>query len=233
MPDPANTAPLPAPLPTSLPAPLPAPMIDFATLRARFAPEPSGPRRIIAIAGAPGSGKSTLAQRLVDQINLDLPGHAALLAMDGYHYDDILLGALGRHSRKGAPDTFDVAGLEHMLHRLFQDDGATVAVPVFDRQIEIARAGARLIPPDARLIVAEGNYLLLNAAPWSALARFFALTVLVDIPEAVLRDRLTRRWQGFGLPPAAVQAKLDDNDLPNGRFVINQSRRPDYRIGSD
>ena len=58
--------------------------------------------------------------------------------------------------------------------------------------------------PQARLIVAEGNYLLLNAAPWSALARFFALTVLVDIPEAVLRDRLTRRWQGFGLPPAAV-----------------------------
>jgi pantothenate kinase len=72
-------------------------------------------RVLVAIAGAPGSGKTTLAERLVSRLNEAAQGSAALLPMDGYHYDDSILIERGLRARKGAPETFDVFGLLHML----------------------------------------------------------------------------------------------------------------------
>lgn len=187
-------------------------------------------RLVAAVAGAPGSGKSTLAEKLVAEIETRRPGMAAILPMDGYHYDDVLLDQMGRRARKGAPDTFDVGGYRHMLQRLRADNEAAVAVPVFDRDIEIARAGSRLIPHEARIIVTEGNYLLLRDPPWSELQPLFDVTVFIDVPEDVLRERLAARWQGYGMNAEAIRAKLEENDLPNGRRVIAESIEPDFRI---
>lgn len=187
-------------------------------------------RLVAAVAGAPGSGKSTLAEKLVEEIDTRRPGLAAILPMDGYHYDDVLLEEMGRRAHKGAPDTFDVGGYRHMLQRLRADDEAAVAVPVFDRTIEIARAGSRLIPREARIIVTEGNYLLLSGPPWSELRPLFDVTIFIDVPEEVLRKRLAARWRGYGMDPKAIRAKLEENDLPNGRRVIADSIEPDFRI---
>ena len=187
-------------------------------------------RLVAAVAGAPGSGKSTLAEKLVAEIETRRPGMAAILPMDGYHYDDVLLDQMGRRAHKGAPDTFDVGGYRHMLQRLRADDEEAVAVPVFDRSIEIARAGSRLIPREARIIVTEGNYLLLREPPWSELRPLFDVTVFIDVPEEELRKRLAARWQGYGMHEEAIRAKLEENDLPNGRRVIAESIEPDFRI---
>lgn len=189
-------------------------------------------RVIAAVAGAPGSGKSTLAERLIELVEAKAPGSAAILPMDGYHFDDMLLERMGRRARKGAPDTFDVGGYRHMLQRLRENAEDTVAVPVFDRDIEIARAGARLVPRSARIIVTEGNYLLLRKPPWSELRPLFDVTVFIDVPEATLRERLTERWIGYRLSPEELRAKLEDNDLPNARLVIAESGEADYRIRS-
>ncbi|MFN4161414.1 MAG: zeta toxin family protein, partial [Stenotrophomonas sp.] len=62
-------------------------------------------RVIVAIAGAPGSGKSTLADKLAGKLNGRQPGLAAVLPMDGYHYDDLHLVPAGLRPRKGAPHT--------------------------------------------------------------------------------------------------------------------------------
>ncbi len=204
-----------------------APEISFERLAARLSAFPAGRRHIVAVAGAPGSGKSTTAERLVDALNEGTPGRAALLPMDGYHYDDAVLKDMQRHPWKGAPDTFDVGGLRSVLARLRARDEATVAVPVFDRSIEIARAGGRLIPQTAEIIVAEGNYLLLSRAPWDSLAPFFDLRVLIAVSEDVLRERLGARWVHYGLTPEGIRAKLEENDLPNGRVVAAES------IGAD
>ena len=155
---------------------------------------------------------------------------AAVLPMDGYHYDDLHLVPAGLRPRKGAPDTFDVGGLYHTLKRLRAGDEPFVAVPVFDRDIEIARAGARMIPADVPVIIAEGNYLLLGQDPWSRLRPLFDVAVLVDVPEPVLRARLTARWQHYDLTPDEIAWKLDGNDLPNGRFVMAESRDEDFRL---
>lgn len=191
-----------------------------------------GERVILALAGAPGSGKSTLADRLVGKLNGRQPGLAAVLPMDGYHYDDLYLVPAGLRPRKGAPQTFDVGGLFHTLKRLRARDEAEVAVPIFDRQIEIARAGARLIPADVPVIVVEGNWLLLDQAPWDRLRPMFDITVLVDVPEHILRSRLRGRWERLGLSEAEIAAKLEENDLPNGRLVRDGSVAPDWRIAN-
>ncbi|MCX5477747.1 nucleoside/nucleotide kinase family protein [Kaistia geumhonensis] len=213
-------------------SPAPA-VIDLDGLVRLLASRPRETRTILAIAGPPGGGKSTVAEALVDRLNAAEPGVAALLPMDGYHYDDLHLVPAGLRPRKGSPETFDVGGLRAMLERLARDDEEFVAVPVFDRAIEIARAGARLIPRTARIIVAEGNYLLLADTPWDGLAPFFDFTVMIEVPEEELRRRLTERWQHYRLTPDEIAFKLDVNDLPNGRFVAAASRAADYRLLND
>lgn len=208
-----------------------APNIDIAGLADLLAAKAQGGGRVIAaLAGAPGSGKSTVAERLCEALNARQAGLAAVLPMDGYHYDDLHLVPAGLRPRKGAPETFDVGGLYHTLNRLRARDEDFVAVPVFDRDIEIARAGARMIPAGVPVIVAEGNYLLLAQEPWSRLRPLFDVAVLVDVPEDVLRERLTARWRHYDLTLDEIAWKLDGNDLPNGRFVMAESRGEDFRL---
>jgi pantothenate kinase len=204
---------------------------DVASLADRLEAMAAGGKRVIAaLAGAPGSGKSTLADKLVGKLNGRKPGLAAVLPMDGYHYDDLHLVPAGLRPRKGAPMTFDVGGLYHTLTRLRDRDEDEVAVPVFDRKIEIARAGARLIPRDVPVIVVEGNWLLLNQSPWDRLRPMFDLTVMVEVPEHVLRARLRGRWERLGLSEAEIVEKLEENDLPNGRWVRDGSIPADHVI---
>lgn len=200
--------------------------IDFAGLVA-LAQELLGRpgRQVIAIVGAPGAGKSTLVERLAESL-----ADTAILPMDGFHYDDAVLHQMGRRPWKGAPDTFDVGGLRSTLARLRDPAEGPVAVPVFDRDLEISRGSARIIGPEARLILAEGNYLLLNAAPWPSLRPQFDLTIRIEVPEDELRRRLTRRWIGYGLTEAEIAFKLDENDLPNGRLIIHEGAAPDYLL---
>jgi pantothenate kinase len=130
--------------------------IGFEELVRRIA-ESNGGRQIVAIAGPPGSGKSTLAERLVARLNESGEGSAALLSTDGYHYDDCILIERALRARKGAPESFDVLGLFHMLDRLQRNQEDQIAVPVFDRDLEISRAGARAIRRAVRALIVEGN----------------------------------------------------------------------------
>ncbi|WP_267553968.1 nucleoside/nucleotide kinase family protein [Rhizobium rhizogenes] len=192
-----------------------------------------GRRVLVAIAGAPGSGKSAVAERIVELIAGNHGISAALFPMDGYHYDDAVLKQMGRLAYKGAIDTFDAHGLRHMLNRLKANEDDLVAVPVFDRSIEISRAGGRLIPKSTDIIVCEGNYLLARQAPWDRLKEIFDFTVFVDVGEAELRERLQARWRSYGLDPSEIDRKVEENDLPNGRAIMQGSADPDLRIDNN
>lgn len=190
-------------------------------------------RRIVAIAGAPGSGKSTTAEQLKERLNARRAGVADVFPMDGFHYDDMVLNARGHRPRKGAPHTFDLDGYRTALERLRADDGREVAVPVFDRSIEIARAGGRIIEPSTRIVLTEGNYLLLDEPGWRDLGALFDVTVMVEASEEVLIGRLTERWMGFQLDPDAMVRQMEGNDLPNMRLVLAKSRPADLVLRSD
>lgn len=189
-----------------------------------------GDRRVLAIAGPPASGKSTLAEALVTGVNEALPGSCALLQMDGFHYDDEVLVPRGWLPRKGAPHTFDVGGYAATLRRLRQNEEPSVAVPRFDRSIEIARAGAIVIERSVRLIVTEGNYLLLEDPPWPELRPSFDRTVLLTTDMDTLTARNRQRWVDIDMDEAGIRAKLDLNDMPNARLVVERSAEPDWIV---
>ena len=209
-----------------------APSIDLKELKELIQQRSSQERILVALAGPPGSGKSTLADELESALNQEQSEQAMILPMDGFHYDDLYLVPAGLRPRKGAPQTFDVWGFYHILRRLRERQEEFVAVPVFDRDLEIARAGARLIPAKVPVILVEGNYLLLQQEPWSQLRLLFDVAVLLEVPEAVLGERLTARWQHYELPSEEIAAKVNENDLPNGRYVIAESGGEDYRLKS-
>lgn len=202
--------------------------IDIDELERIVAERGRDARAITAIAGAPGSGKSTLAERLAERLNAREAGSAAVFPMDGYHFDDAVLNARGHRPRKGAPFTFDVAGFAEMLKRLRANGEDEVAVPVFDRGLEIARNAARIIPSTVRHLVVEGNYLLLNEKPWSALRPLYDTPVFLEVPEDVLKARLLDRWRA--LDGEDLRAKMDENDLPNAILVARESGGAEFII---
>ena len=192
-----------------------------AEIRARAA----GTRRFLTgLAGPPGAGKSTLAAAIVSELGAE----AKAVPMDGFHYDDAVLHARGARGRKGAPDTFDVQGFLHLLRRLRVED--EVAIPLFDRDLEISRAGADIVTVADRLLVVEGNYLLLNENPWTGVAPLLDLTIWIDVPEAELDRRLMNRWAHHGKTPDAARAWIDGNDMPNIRRVTQGSGVADFTV---
>ena len=183
-------------------------------------------RMLVAIAGAPASGKSTLSERLHHHLGGDEAG-VAIFPMDGFHFDDAILRERGNLARKGAPHTFDVGGFARYL-RAIRDDDEDVFVPVFDRKLELSRGSARCIGRHHRVILVEGNYLLLNQAPWQQLAGLFDLKLFLDVPINVLEQRLIQRWLDHGFDTQNATRRALENDIPNARVVQNQSVGADH-----
>lgn len=182
------------------------------------------PRFFVAIAGPPGAGKSTVSTALASSLS---PDGSAVVQADGFHYDNFVLDQIGRRDRKGAEDTFDCRGLEIILQRLRSDE-SDVAVPIFDRSLDVSRAGAALIGSSVKYIVVEGNYLLLESEPWSSLAGYFDFTIMIQVSRSELERRLVNRWLGHGRSGDDARHWVNTNDLPNVDLVTTRSRAADF-----
>ncbi|MHA6263841.1 nucleoside/nucleotide kinase family protein [Arenibacterium sp. CAU 1754] len=199
--------------------------MDLARLTALIGDVPAkGRRRMVALAGAPASGKSTLAAALMAH-----DPALTVVPMDGFHLDNTLLAPRGLLERKGAPETFDVAGLVHLVRRLAS--GEEAVFPIFDRALDKAIAGAGVIDPDCETIVVEGNYLLFDKPVWRDLSALWDLTIRLDVPRDELHARLIGRWEGHGLDPETARRKAEMNDLVNADLVMDCSLPSDLTLG--
>ena len=184
-------------------------------------------RYFIALSGPPASGKSTISEKLVK--DLTLKGHnSSILQMDGFHYDDQILKQKSLLLKKGAPETFDVMGFLNFLFRLQNEN--EVAIPIFDRSLELSRSSAVIISKETRVVIVEGNYILLKTHPWRELHKFFNSTIMINTKHEILEKRLIERWRSFNIPEEEIKQKVFENDLPNGLNVYKNSILADFNL---
>jgi pantothenate kinase len=190
-------------------------------------------RIAIGFAGGPGTGKSTLAAELVTMLNAVRPGSAALVPMDGFHMKHAKLEAMGQTDRKGAPHTFEGADFVNFLHHLKAATGP-VSGPGYSRKIEDTVDDAFTVQPDVRVLIVEGNYLLLTEGPWAGVKPQLDYSVFVDVPRDLVQARLLKRHGEEGLfTEERNRAHIERNDLPNYDLVSVSQDRADVVISMD
>ena len=187
-------------------------------------------RIAVGIAGGPGTGKSTMAAEIVTMLNATHPGSAQLVPMDGFHIRHAKLQAMGQEDFKGAPHTFEGAEFVSFLHHL---KGARTAVsgPGYSRKIEDVVEDAFTVGPDVRVLVVEGNYLLLTEGPFAGVKPLLDYAVFIDVPRHLVEARLLRRHAEEGLfSEERNRAHIARNDLPNYDLVSLSQDRADVVI---
>jgi pantothenate kinase len=186
----------------------------------------AGGRAVLGISGAPGAGKSTLTAALA----ADLGDEAVVVGMDGFHLHDAELARLGRSDRKGAPDTFDVAGYTALLRRVRTETYQTVYAPEFDRSREESIAGAVAVRPVHRLVITEGNYLLHDGPGWSEVRALLDEAWYVEVAEELRVSRLVERHIAHGKPPEVARRWATVSDQANAEVVARSRDAADVLV---
>lgn len=200
---------------------------------------PPSKRYLIAVSGIPGSGKTTLAATVVSRLDglhrQENPGLAvstpvaAFVPMDGYHLSRAQLSALPdpqrAHARRGAAFTFDGASFLVLVRELREPlvpESRTLHAPSFDHAVKDPVANDIAIPPSARIIVFEGNYLSLDEPPWNEAAALMDELWFVEVDFDVARRRLVKRHVKAGLEPdlEGAHRRVTENDLVNARQIV-------------
>jgi pantothenate kinase len=211
--------------------------LEELTVRARSLVR-DGHRAVLGITGSPGAGKTTLAEHLVRL--LQPPSAAggeasrwvAHVPMDGFHLADVELDRLGLRDRKGAPETFDAAGYAALLRRLREDHDDVIYAPAFERDLEQPIAGSIPIPRSVRLVVTEGNYLLLDRGDWTRVRRQLDEAWFCDLDAAERVRRLVVRHERFGKQHDAALAWVMGTDQRNADLIDQTRRHADVVVPS-
>lgn len=184
-------------------------------------------RVAIGLTGGPGVGKSTLAQQLVARLNAETPGIAAYVPMDGFHMLHKKLETLGTVKDKGAPHTFEANAFADFLEGLKSATGP-VKGPGYSREIEDVVLDAFIVPAPVRVLVVEGNYLLLATAPWWRIRPLLDFAAFLDVDRNKVRARLMKRHAEHGLFTAERNREhVERVDLGNYDIVRRSANRAD------
>jgi len=205
----------------------PTPLIELDVEQAvqRATAMAAAGRTVLGIAGCPGAGKSTLSAAIAGRV-----ASSVIVPMDGFHMLNEDLVRLGRRNRKGAPDTFDVAAYVAQLAKIRGQDRRPITAPRYDRAASAPVPDAITIEPDVALVITEGNYLLLNEAPWDAVRPLLDEVWFVVVDDAVRVPRLIARHIEFGKSPDEAREWVWRSDEANAVIVATTRDRADVVV---
>ncbi len=205
----------------------------------------------VAVAGGPGAGKSTLAAAVARRAN-ELSAHethepCVVVPMDGYHYTRAELRRLDPPDaaaflpRRGSPWTFDAEGFCAALAALKHSGEASL--PIYSRELSDPVADGVRVAAHHRIVLVEGNYLLLLDDPrWAPLGELWDERWFVRCADrAEQRRRLIARhletWNDdkvarWGAGEAGAAARADANDVLNMDLIAPSERHADLVIDS-
>ena len=203
--------------------------LDFsqALARAKNFLANSKTRAIIGIVGKPGAGKSRLSSFLIENLPSD---EVALLPMDGYHLSNKILASLGRSDRKGAPDTFDSQGFAALLARISSERDSDIYFPIFYREIEESFAADGVITAKTKLVITEGNYLLLEEGGWGQVASHLTESWFVEINDDLRLERLVDRHHKYGKERQAAFDWAHGTDEQNAKLVEKTKAKANFLV---
>jgi pantothenate kinase len=193
-------------------------------------------RYVIGVAGAPGSGKSTLAREVCHLINSKSGSEIAVnVPMDGFHYYkrelDQMPDPAEAYARRGAHWTFDAAAFVDCLQKIKFETGKTLSAPSFDHGVGDPKPDAIKILPQHKIVISEGNYLLLDEEPWRRLWReenekkILDDSWYVDCDLDVAMQRVFERQTGNGVAAEVSRGRIQGNDRPNGELIETTKQR--------
>jgi pantothenate kinase len=192
--------------------------------------EKASERVLIGIIGKPGAGKSTLSKFLMGKLPKDL---VTVVPMDGYHLSNKVLKDLKRSDRKGAPDTFDVAGFVSLVKRIRSEQTQNIYYPIFDRAIEESIAAQGVVTSATKVVIIEGNYLLHDEGGWEVINDLLDESWMVDVDDDKRISRLISRHIAYGKDPEAAKAWAKGTDEVNAKLIERGRTRADFVVAID
>ncbi len=190
----------------------------------------SSERVLIGIIGKPGAGKSTLSKFLMSKLPKEF---VTVVPMDGYHLSNKVLKDLNRADRKGAPDTFDVAGFASLIKRIRSEQTQSIYYPIFDRSIEESIAAQGVVTAQTRVVIIEGNYLLHDEGGWEVIKELLNESWMIDVDDDKRIARLISRHIAYGKEPEAAKAWAKGTDEANAQLIERGRARADFVVQID
>jgi len=151
--------------------------------------------------------------------------------MDGFHRTQAELAADPdpelSFRRRGAPFTFAPDKLLDLVRRTRTEPRLTA--PAFSHADKDPVEDAIAIEPHHRVVIVEGNYLLLDEETWRDVSSEMDERWFYSVPEEVALRRIIKRHVQAGLAPdeEAAEAKALENDVLNGRHCLAHMLGPD------
>ncbi|KAJ7596527.1 P-loop containing nucleoside triphosphate hydrolase protein [Mycena floridula] len=192
-----------------------------------------------ALSGIPGSGKSSFCKTLMERTNELLsasgPDKCCLVGLDGWHLTRAQLDALPdpklAHERRGIHWTFDGPGYLEFVLKLREpitEQSLAITAPTFDHALKDPVVDAVSIKPHHRIVIIEGLYPFLNIEPWNKAAAMLDHRIFLTVDLEVAKIRLAKRHVVSGITSNLQDGLLraENNDLPNGRFVMENMLEP-------